>query len=181
MLKSIKVLFYLQALWFKEKDKSVWRYEGNNAIIYACLVCGVTLQIIKKKISAINWRTYYPQLKLLCKAHIRGTSSAGDSQLTPIIINKNQAANALPWNLIPQWQRKVLMIATTVAFFSLIVDIWSCFPVTINTAQNKAMFPDLRTAHLCSMVPKLLLHPGKYKYLGNKTARTGQATPRDCC
>lgn len=47
VLKSIKVLFYLQMLWFKEKDKNVWRYEGNNAFIYACLVCSVTLQIIK--------------------------------------------------------------------------------------------------------------------------------------
>lgn len=74
VLKSIKVLFYLQTLWFKEKDKSVWRYEGNNAFIYACLVCSVTLQIIKK-VSEINCRTYYPQLKLLCKADIRGTSA----------------------------------------------------------------------------------------------------------
>lgn len=48
-----------------------------------------------KKISEINWRTYYPQLKLLCKVHIRGTSSAEDSQLAPIIIiiSRNQAAN----------------------------------------------------------------------------------------
>lgn len=49
-----------------------------------------------KKIAEINWRTYYLQLKLLCKAHIRGTSSAGDSLLAPIIINKNQADNTLP-------------------------------------------------------------------------------------
>jgi len=80
----------------------VWRYEGNNAFIYACRVCSVTLQIIKK-ISEINCRRYYPQLKLLCKAHVRGRS-AGDSQLAPIIMTKNQAASALPRNLSPQWQ-----------------------------------------------------------------------------
>lgn len=136
-----------------------------------------------KKISEINWRTYYPQLKLLCKAHIRGTSSAEDSQLAPIIIiiSRNQAANALPWNLIPQWQRKVLMIATTVAFFFLIVNIWNCSPVTINTVQNKAMLQDLRTAHLLSTVLNTLLYSGKYKYFGKSPVCTYQATPRDCC